>query len=422
MHRLYLQIYATFLGIIVLFAALATLAWWATYENPHNARLSKAFGGILREVLPPADASDEELQAAIERLGKKFEARFTLRTNDGRLIGAYGDPLDLPSRQPRYRGWGPGPGLGPVIAIPLPDQRLAILRPYYAGQRDRTIGFIGAIGLLMATIAIGAYPLAKRLTGRLMRLQLRVNDLGAGDLDARIDVEGTDEVAELARSFNRAAERIQKLVSGHKDMLASASHELRSPLTRVRMAIELLADHDRAELRDRIARDIAELDELIEELLIASRLDYLEELQRLDEVDLLALAAEEANRIDAEVSGTPVTLRGDRKLLRRLLRNLLENARRYGEDTPIEVELEGASAGATIRVLDRGPGIPPKERERVFQPFYRRSGMREGIDRGVGLGLALVRQIAARHGGEVTCRDREGGGTCFEVTFGREQE
>lgn len=422
MRRLYLQIYVTFLGVIVLFAALATLAWWATYDNQGNARLATALGGILSEVLPSADASSEEFQAALERLGKRFEARLTLRTTDGRLIGAYGEPLNPPSLQPRYRGWGPGPGLGPVIAIPLSGQRLAIIRPYYAGRRDRTIGFLAAIGLLMGAIAIGAYPLAKRLTSRLMRLQLRVNDLGAGDLAARVDVEGTDEVAELARSFNRAAKRIQKLVLAHKDMLASASHELRSPLTRIRMAIELLADNDRAELRDMVAKDIGELDELIEELLIASRLDHLDELQCQNEVELLALVAEEAIRFDAEATGMPVTLCGDRKLLRRLIRNLLENACRYGGGSPIEIELEGHQGRATIRVLDRGPGIPPEERERIFQPFYRRPGMREGVDRGVGLGLALVRQIAARHCGGVICRDREGGGTCFEVTLGAGRE
>ena len=417
MRRLYLQIYLTFLGIIVLFAALAAFAWWSTHDESENTQLLRGIGGILSEVLPPPHAPAEDIQSALERLGKRFDARITLRTPDGRLIGSHGKPLPPPPPGRRHSGWMRGPGPGPTFAISLPDRRWAIVRPGHLEGGDRAFGFLAVFGLLLLAIAIGAYPLTKRLTGRLVRLQRHVNELGAGDLAVRVDVEGKDEVAELARSFNRAAERIQKLVLAQKDMLASASHELRSPLTRIRMAIELLAGDERMELRDRIARDINELDELIEELLTASRLDHIDQLQRDSDIDLLALVAEEAARVDAELNGNPVTVSGDPKLLRRLVRNLLENARRYGNGSPIEIELLREERHVVIRVLDRGPGIPEEEQERIFQPFYRRPGMREGIDRGVGLGLALVRQIARRHGGEVTCRGRNGGGTCFEVTL-----
>lgn len=418
MRRLYLQIYLTFLGIIVVFAALAALAWWSTHDEPENTHLLRGIGAILSEVLPPPHSPPEEINSALKRLGERFDARITLRTPEGRLIGAHGDPLPPPPPGRRRSGWIRGPGRGPTFAIALPDRRWAVVRPGHLERRGPPFGFLGVIGLLLLAIAIGAYPLAKRLTGRLVRLQQHVNELGAGDLAVRVDVEGRDEVAELARSFNRAAERIQRLVSAQKEMLASASHELRSPLTRIRMAIELLAGDERVELRDRIARDIDELDELIEELLTASRLDYIDELHLQRDVDLLALVAEEAARVDAELEGTPLTLPGDPKLLRRLVRNLLENARRYGDGSPIRVEVHREDHRAVIRVLDRGPGIPEDERESIFQPFYRRRGMREGIDRGVGLGLALARQIARRHGGDITCRSPEGGGTCFEVVLG----
>jgi signal transduction histidine kinase len=182
------------------------------------------------------------------------------------------------------------------------------------------------------------------------------------------------------------------------------------------MAVELLAGEERAELRARVDRDIAELDELIGELLLASRLDALEQPVRNEEVDLLALVAEEAARAKAEVSGTPERVTGDSRMLRRLVRNLLENARRYGGGSRIDASV-GTAAGGKVRlcIADRGPGVPEQECERIFEPFYRAPGMRESDDGGVGLGLALVRQIAQHHGGEARCLSREGGGTLFEI-------
>ena len=254
------------------------------------------------------------------------------------------------------------------------------------------------------------------VTGRLERLQARVVALGAGKLSARVVVEGRDEVADLARCFNDAAERIEQLVNAQQTLLASASHELRTPLARMRVAIELLTGDERPEIRERVSKDIAELDELIGELLLASRLDTIDGLERSEDIDLLALLAEEAARSGGEVSGEPVNVRGDPRMLRRLLRNLLENARRYGAGSPVEASVTRADGHARVRVEDRGPGVPEAERERIFQPFYRTPGTRE-TGEGVGLGLALVRQIAGHHGGRARCIAREGGGTRFEVTL-----
>jgi signal transduction histidine kinase len=228
-----------------------------------------------------------------------------------------------------------------------------------------------------------------------------------------VPVEGRDEVAVLASSFNRAAVRIEALVGAQRTLLASASHELRSPLARIRVALELMGA-ERPDLRERVAGDIAELDDLIAELLLASRLETVEQLERSEDVDLLGLVAEEASRAGAEVSGRPVTVRGDAKMLRRLARNLLENAARHGAP-PVEASVEPLAGGrARLAVCDRGAGVPEAERERIFAPFYRLSTRPPG-DGGSGLGLALVRQIARRHGGEARCLPREGGGTCFEV-------
>jgi signal transduction histidine kinase len=307
-------------------------------------------------------------------------------------------------------------GAGPTLAFRLPDGRWLVARQTRAG---RAHGWLAAFALLAFASAIGAYPVVRRLTRRLERLRARVDDLGAGDLAARVEVEGSDEVADLARSFNRAAGRIERLVNAQRTLLASASHELRSPLARMRVAIELLGGEDRPELRERVSRDIAELDELIGELLLASRLARLEELEQRREVDLLALVAEEGARSGAEVGGEPVRIQGDPRMLRRLVRNLLENARRYGGGSSVEATVVPlGEGGARLCVADRGPGVPESERERIFEPFYRPPGTRESPDGGVGLGLSLVRQIARHHAGEARCLSRDGGGTRLEVDLG----
>lgn len=167
-----------------------------------------------------------------------------------------------------------------------------------------------------------------------------------------------------------------------------------------------------------LTRNIGELDQLIDEILLASRLDAATDAAPVSEaIDFTALAAEECAKVDAQFAAHTVNLQGDPKLLRRMVRNLLENAKRHGDGTVIDVVL-GAASGDTVQldVCDGGNGIPPQERENIFAPFYRLPGARER-DGGVGLGLSLVRQIARRHGGEVVCLPREGQGSCFRVTL-----
>ena len=283
---------------------------------------------------------------------------------------------------------------------------------------DEAGTLLALLALLFVAVAAGAYPVVRRLTRRLEALQMGVEVFGRGRLAHRVNESGRDEVAALAASFNRAAERIEKLVQANRSLLANASHELRSPLARLKMAVAMQAQADaaqRSELVQEIDRDIRELDALVEEVLLASRLDASHRMQH-EPVDLLGLLAEEAARVDAEVDGTPLSVQGDERLLRRALRNLLENARRYGGDD-VGVTLQALPGQRVeLRVCDRGPGVPLAQRERVFEPFYRLPGHaeREG---GVGLGLSLVRQIAEQHGGQVRCEAREGGGSCFVLTL-----
>jgi len=272
-----------------------------------------------------------------------------------------------------------------------------------------------ALALLALAVGISAYPVARRLTSRLERLQAGVESLAAGELSARVKVEGSDEVARLAESFNRAAGRIEELVGAHKTLLANASHELRTPLARIRMAVELMKERADPVRKAGLEQDIAELDTLIDEILLASRLDAVKEPDTGEKVDLLALAAEECARYDdTRLDGEPVTVRGDPRLLRRMIRNLLENAKRHGAP-PIQVHVSRAGDGAKMAVCDHGPGIPEAERERVFDPFYRRTGTKEIT--GAGLGLALVRQIARRHRGDARCAPQSGQGGRFIVVL-----
>ena len=206
--------------------------------------------------------------------------------------------------------------------------------------------------------------------------------------------DGQDEVAAVGASFNRAATRIEALVRSHQSLLANASHELRSPLARLKMAVQMLEDAapaQRPALRREIDTNIAELDALVEEVLLAGRLDASTALEHRDRVDLLGLLAEEAARVGAEVQGEDLQVQGDERLLRRALRNLLENAQRYG-GKEIQASVESRGYQVQVRVCDRGPGVPAAYRERIFEAFFRLPGHAE---RAGGV-LSLIHILLAR--------------------------
>jgi signal transduction histidine kinase len=414
MRRLAHQIYLSIVGALLLFALLVSSAWLLSPARRQERELAQGYAATVAELLPSSDRPLEELQRAVSRLGGRLRLDIAVFAADGGRLAAVGRPLPQPEPGRVETHWLRARRHGLAIALRLPDGRFFVARGNHPPPRSPGF-FLVALGLLAAAVALGAWPLTRRLTRRLERLRQRVEDLGGGDLGSRAPIEGQDEVAALARSFNRAAERIEALVTAQRRMLAFASHELRSPLARLRVAMEMMqAD---APLRAGAERDLAELDGLIGELLEASRLEA-QGASRAGPVDLLALLAEEAARTGAEVDGAPVVVHGDARLLRHLVRNLLDNARRHGAGSPVEARVDGAAAShARLRVADRGPGVPEAERERIFEPFYRPPGVGESGE-GYGLGLALVRQIARAHGGEARCLPREGGGTVFEVTIG----
>ena len=410
-QRLYLRIW---LAVVAAVAVLTLLAGWLSRMEAERERALRPG----REIVLRNQAGEIVGQAPVRPnrvLGQGPEFQVTMV--DGKTLYIQ---LPRPIRPP---------GMGGPAALRLP------------------FSFAWLLGLVGLAVAVGTYPIVRRLTKRLETVQQGVERWGAGDLSTRLAEQGQDEVAFLATRFNHAAERIEtllttqnallesqkSLLASQKSLLANASHELRSPLTRIRMGLELMAPTlgttevaaDTA-FKNEILRNIAELDQLIEEILLASRLDAREaDMGTVEPVDLIGLAAEECARVHADLDAqlmplpdgktkpSELVVQGITKLLRRALRNLLENARRHAPGG-ITVSLRQEGSLAVIRVCDRGPGVPAEFRERIFEPFYRVPGATER-DGGAGLGLALVKSITLRHGGSVNCESRPEGGACFVV-------
>ncbi len=414
-RRLYFRIYLAILASLLVTALLIGLAWRVAFDPARHDSHSDSIAEIAAEVLPPIGALQSEQQAALERWHRRTQIDLTL-LNEKRepIASASRMPLPLPDPTQTHSGWVRGERGRPAFALKLADGRWLIAkRAHWRGRGP--IGFVATVVLIALGVGLGAYPVVRRLTRRLELLQQGVEALGAGQLSTRVAVKGNDELAQLAASFNISAERIEHLVNAQKSLLANASHELRSPLTRIRMALERSGASERTSTKE-IQNSIRELDELIEEILIASRLDATRaENLSIERIDFTALLAEECARAGIELEAPLIEMNGDAKLMRRLIRNLLENARRYGGNTAIEVTLQRNETNTIqLEICDRGPGVPESEREKIFQPFYRLPGVSER-DGGVGLGLSLVKQIAKRHGGSVRCVAREGGGSCFRV-------
>jgi signal transduction histidine kinase len=414
-HRLYWRIWLAILVAVALFALLASTAWHLMREQPRRLDIT-GFAELASEVLPPAEAPREAQQAALQRWQQRLGADFALQAADGTRIAGTRDDLEVLSRREGPSDPHVMTPRGPALALQLPDGRtLLMLRPGRPGLSPPP-GPVATFILLALGVGVGAYPVVRRLTRRLERLQAGVNQWGAGNLSARVDVEGHDEVAQLAQAFNDAAARIEQLLGAHRTLLANASHELRSPLARIRLGIELLSTDPSPARREELTRDIGELDQLIDEILLASRLEGGTAPER-EPIDLTALVAEECARAAVPLQAEPAIVTGSARLLRRLMRNLIDNARRHGGEQT-EVALRAAADAFEIDVMDRGSGVAPAERERVFEPFYRATGSSEASG-GVGLGLALVRQIARQHGGSASCLPRPGGGSIFRVSLPR---
>jgi signal transduction histidine kinase len=440
---LYLRIYATLVVVLLLFAVAS--GWvFQRHMQQERARTESAFAErmgawaeLIERSLPGAEAPPAEQAAALREWSQRLRLPLALDDAAGKRVAA-SDSFERVQADAGLRGlpmqledgrtlWIMRPGVVRAVRAgsERPGEQARVryrpgpLLPFLPPSWQRGFGLVVVLVVLFVAVAAGAFPVVRRLTRRLEELKLGVEQFGAGRLEQRVRVSGDDEVSAVAASFNTAAARIEALVRSHQSLLANASHELRSPLARMRMAVSLLdaaPPAQREQLKREIDTNVAELDALVEEVLLASRLDAAHDALQREPVDLLVLAVEEAARVGAAVDGVASSCRGDERLLRRALRNLLENARRYGGEN-VEVEVGPVAPGRVeVRVCDRGPGVPEAMRERIFEPFFRLPGHAEQAG-GVGLGLSLVKQIAERHGGAVRCEAREGGGSCFVIAL-----
>ncbi len=409
MHRLYLKIYLTILASLLLVVLVAGAVWRWGGGGPPGSQVFEVAGEIASLALPPAAAPRPEQQHAIDELARRFRSDLALYTDAGTPIAAAGRPLPPPPLG-NEGDWVYGRG-GAAWAFRLPDGRRLVVRAP-PRHHNPIVGLLLVLGGIALAVGIGAFPFVRGLTRRLERLQAGVEKLGAGNLSARVDVEGRDEVARLAESFNRSAEQIQNLMESHRMLLAHVSHELRTPLSRIRLGVDLLQHSQDPVYKAEIERNIAELDHMIDEILLASRLGAIRKPQMEESVDLLALAAEEGARYDdCAVEGEALTVRGERLLLGLMIRNLLDNATRHGKP-PIDVTVNRDGGNAILEVADAGEGVPEAEREKVFSPFHRLAS-----GKGSGLGLTLVRQIARVHGGEATVAPKPGQPSCFRISL-----
>ncbi|MGV3553025.1 ATP-binding protein [Rhizobium sp.] len=404
--RLYIKMYLTVLcGLMLVVLSLGTFAMLADDDddNPFSGRLNQFATAMLGPDLP-----QDQKQIMLDRLARGLGADVYIFDTDNNFVQASGGVVGRPDldtlkdrKQSDNKFYGRLPNGNTVVAV-------------MTGKWEKPRGkFLLAILIVAVAIGIASLPAVRYLTRRLEDLRKGVEHWGEGALSSRIEVCGHDEIALVAKSFNKAADRVEKLINSQKSLLANASHELRSPLARLRMAGEMFEASPSENLRDEIIRNLAELDELVDEILLKSRLDS-DQSPELDQlVDLLPIAAEEAAAVGAEVDGESLTVPGNERLLRRVIRNLVQNATRHGKP-PVTVYVRTQAELAHISVCDLGDGLKPEEATRVFEPFYRPEGRSESAG-GWGLGLALVAEIARLHGGRAWYSPLDGGGACFTV-------
>ena len=403
---LFFKIYLTLLVALAI-VAVASAVFVRIGQDNDDVGWQGRLDIFLVAMLPAGD-SPAQSQAVLARLAGAFDTDIGLYAADGRPIAIVGRPPP-PDRAPFWRGRRDR-NEHHAVAFRLSDGRIVTARleqPF--GPMGRSP--LAYLALIAAIIGVASYPVVRHLTRRLEALRHGVESWGESGTLRRVAVSGRDEVAAVAASFNAAAGRIEALIASHRALLANASHELRSPLARLRMAIDLYEKTPAEATKAEIVRNLAELDELVGEILLASRLDHIEMLDHAETFDLLALAAEEGARQNVNVSGEATFVTGDPRLVGRAVRNLVANAQRHGAP-PVTVSVSHEDGDAVLRVADNGAGIPEADRERVFEAFYRPAGRGEQAG-GWGLGLSLVRQIAMHHGGTAHYEAPEGGGSVF---------
>jgi signal transduction histidine kinase len=440
MRRLYWRVYLHFLGVLLV-VGLATSVVFAVGSRGAFVRdLAERITRHAASLVAERFGDPAQLARRVQRLHEDFDLNVTVRDPGGRVLASAGD--ELPDLGPAEAGavragsvvvYGRPRWLA-VAPILNPDSGAVVGTLHVSGRRrfgtSSLLHPVLVTALVLLIVAVATAPLARRITRPVERLTEATRRIGGGDLSYRVRADAprrrrrswkrrrrVDELAELTRAFNEMAERVERLVRGQRELLANVSHELRSPLARIRIALELLPRDGDAEARlVEVARDLDELERLVDDVLTTARLEATRlptHLGRVDVSELLTQVAERARHDPLVADGTvqvateaPIVLVADGALLKRALSNLVENAAKYGAP-PITLAARAEGDHALLSVTDEGPGIPANERERVFTPFARLDRARTPggagePPRGFGLGLTLARRVAEVHGGTIT--------------------
>ncbi|HLZ77646.1 ATP-binding protein [Phenylobacterium sp.] len=300
------------------------------------------------------------------------------------------------------------------VAIRQPDGRWRVVRPEPAFGLDpwqtRIALWFVISALVMAPVA---YVFARRLSRPIKQFADAAERLGRDPKAPPLQLKGSSEIGVAVRAFNDMQERLRRYVDDRTAMVGAIAHDLRTPLTRLRFRIESLPDDQKAKM----GADIDQMEEMISAALTfvrdASRPGERTPLELSSLLESLCDEMAETGHSTEVASGEKVVLEGDPMALRRLFSNLLENAVKFGGRARARVFRDASNA--FVEIDDDGPGIPPSDREKVFEPFYRREPSRSRQTGGIGLGLAVVRSIARGHGGDVDLVNRAGGGLTARV-------
>jgi signal transduction histidine kinase len=276
--------------------------------------------------------------------------------------------------------------------------------------------------LVMGAVVLIAHTVLRRLLLPLRALSDGVARLSSGQLDVVVPISTRDEFAKLTEAFNQMVRRVAEMIRARDQLLTDVSHELRSPVTRMKVALELLPNGDQ---RTRMAGDIVEMERLIAELLEFERLRDGRGI-RTARRDLMPLLRDVAKtfqdrppgvRIVSSSAGLHVDI--DEEKIRTVLRNLLENAAKYSlpESSPVEISASETAETVVIRVTDDGVGIPDGDLQRVFEPFFRVDRSRSKSTGGYGLGLSICKRVMEAHGGSIAVERPPNRGTSFILTF-----
>ncbi len=311
--------------------------------------------------------------------------------------------------QPWY--WVELPVAGKMIRIGFPKDHIGVRPP-------QVLLMILVVTILLTLVT--AIILARRISQPLSRLASAANCVGQGVAPPELPESGVRELASLARTFNTMSRQVKEVLDNRTTLLAGISHDLRTPLARMRLAVEMLPPNTSPKIAARLEHDLDEMNRLIGEFLQLSRGLGKEEVQKTDINLLLSAVIEDARHSGAVVEwqsqGGCERLVGP-MALQRILTNLLGNAIRYGEGKPVRVEFHCDDTEAVFRVLDQGPGIPADQLTNVFRPFYRLETSRSTSTGGSGLGLAIAKQLADANGWFIELLPRKEGGIEARLTI-----